>query len=273
MIKDIVVNLPPSGEHNAADYAISIAGTFEAHIIGVAFVYQAIVPVPGYLPLEAIDLQRRESEAAAKSAAARFTAAAARAGVPAEPLTLDVLPTDAGGQFSRIVRCADLAVVRQAEPGKGTAEEIVVEGALFGTGRPVVIVPYIQKTPLKLDNVVVCWDGGRSAARAIADAMPFLKRAGRVEIVIVASERDQQDQIEGADIGQHLARHGVNVTVERIPANDIDVGNALLSHAADTAADFMVMGGYGHSRLREFVLGGVTRSILSTMTVPVLMSH
>jgi nucleotide-binding universal stress UspA family protein len=136
-----------------------------------------------------------------------------------------------------------------------------------------IVVPYIQKGPLKLDNVMICWDGSRPAARAIGDAMPLLEKAGRVEIVIVTNERGKQDEIEGADIGQHLARHGLKVDVHRLSGGTIDVADALLSHAADSGADFMVMGGYGHSRLREFVLGGVTRSILQSMTVPVLMSH
>ena len=127
--------------------------------------------------------------------------------------------------------------------------------------------------PLKLDRVMVCWDGSWVAARAIGDAMPLLQRAGRVEVVIVTKERGKQDQIEGADMGAHLARHGLNVEVKRIPTGDIDVAAMLLSHAADEGIDFIVMGGYGHSRLREFVLGGVTRSILQSMTAPVLMSH
>jgi len=103
--------------------------------------------------------------------------------------------------------------------------------------------------------------------------MPFLHKAGAVEVVIVASERPKSDEVAGADIGHHLARHGLNVEVKRIVSTDTDVANTLLSHAADISADFMVMGGYGHSRLREFVLGGVTRAILASMTVPVLMSH
>jgi nucleotide-binding universal stress UspA family protein len=134
-------------------------------------------------------------------------------------------------------------------------------------------VPYIQKAPLKLDEVMVCWDGSRPAARAIADAMPLLQRAGQIEVVIVANERGKRDEIPGADMGQHLARHGLKVDVKRITGGDIDVADALLSHAADSSADFIVMGGYGHSRLREFVLGGVTHSILRSMTAPVLMSH
>jgi len=112
-----------------------------------------------------------------------------------------------------------------------------------------------------------CW------ARAIRDAIPFLHRAGRIEVVIVTNERSKQDQIERADIGAHLAHHGLNVAIKRIPPGDVDVASVLLSHAADEDIDFIVMGGYGHSRLREFVLGGVTRSMLRTMTAPVLMSH
>jgi len=120
---------------------------------------------------------------------------------------------------------------------------------------------------------MVCWDGSRAATRAIADAMPLLERAGTIEVVIVTNDRGKRDGIEGADMGLHLARHGLKVDVTRITRGDLDVVDALLSHAADSGADFMVMGGYGHSRLREFVLGGVTRSILHSMTVPTLMSH
>jgi nucleotide-binding universal stress UspA family protein len=150
---------------------------------------------------------------------------------------------------------------------------MVAESTLFESGRPVVMVPYIQKAALKLDRVMVCWDGSRPAARAVADAMPLLERAGRVEVVIVANERGKNDEIAGADMGQHLARHGLKVDVQRITAGGIEVAETLLSHAADSGTDFMVMGGYGHSRLREFVLGGVTHSILRSMTVPALMSH
>jgi nucleotide-binding universal stress UspA family protein len=137
----------------------------------------------------------------------------------------------------------------------------------------VLVVPYIQKGGLKLDNVLVCWDASRNAARAIADALPLLKRAKTIDVVIVASERPKSDEIPGADIGQHLARHGLKIEVKRIVATDTDVANTILSHAADSSADFIVMGGYGHSRLREFILGGATRGILSSMTVPTLMSH
>ena len=148
----------------------------------------------------------------------------------------------------------------------------MIEGALFEFGRPLVVVPYIQKRGLTLERVLACWDGSRTAARAIADAMPFLERAKAVDVVIVAEER-KSDEMTGANMSEHLARHGVAANVKRIAKGDIAIEDALLSYAADSGADFMVMGGYGHSRLREFILGGVTRGILASMTVPVLMSH
>ena len=272
MIKDILYSLPLV-TRDTTDYAISVASALEAHITGLAFVYGPIIPTPGYIDPQFIELQMRESESAARNASLRFDDAAARSGVSADVVKLNVEPGEAGRQFGRLARCFDLAVVGQAEPDGGMAEQVIVESSLFETGRPTLIVPYIQKAPLKLDNVMVCWDGSRSASRAIADALPFLKRAGRIEIAIVLGDPVKQDRVEGADMGQHLARHGLDITVTQFPAGEIDVGNALLSHAADIDADFMVMGGYGHSRLREFVFGGVTRSFLNSMTAPVLMSH
>ena len=119
---------------------------------------------------------------------------------------------------------------------------------------------------------MICWDGGRTAARAVGDAMPILERAKAVDIVIVAEER-KNDEITGAKLSEHLARHGIKANVKRIARGGLGVDAVLLDYAADSSADFMVMGGYGHSRLREFILGGVTRSTLRAMTVPVLMSH
>jgi len=291
MIKDIVVKLSVGERASPAeDYALSIAATFAAHITGIGFRYYPIVQVAGApytvaddvygssfaacnIPPEVIEMQRRDNAAATKAAIDRFATASARAGVSAEPLTPGASLIGAGEQFGRIARYFDLSVVEQAEPETSAIEEKIIEAALFDSGRPVIVVPYIQKAPLKLDHVMVCWDGSRAASRAIADAMPFLERARRVEVVIVTNERGKQDEIDGADMGQHLARHGLTVEVERIVASDVDVADMLLSHAADAETDFIVMGGYGHSRMREFVLGGVTRSVLRTMTAAVLMSH
>ena len=276
MIKDIVVNLSVSkGGGPASDYAVSLASALGAHLTGVAFVYDPIVPVSatGYIPAEIIERQQADNEGFAKTAVDGFGAATKRAGLSAAPLTISTSLARAGEHFSRIARRFDLAVLGQAEPDTSSIDDIIAETTLFESGRPMIIVPYIQKGPLKLDKAMVCWDGSRPAARAIGDAMPLLAKAGKVEIVSIADEPGKQDKIEGVDMGQHLARHGLKVEVERIPRGDVDVADALLSHAADSGADIMVMGGYGHSRLRQFLLGGVTRSTLRSMTVPVLMAH
>jgi nucleotide-binding universal stress UspA family protein len=276
MIKDIVVNLSIGEKPGpACDYAVSLAAAFNAHLAGIAFLYDPIVPVSGagYIPADVIEMQERDNEQATRAALDQFNAACARAGVSAEPLTLSAGYGGVGEQFGRIARRFDLAIVGQPEPETSGVEEIIAESALFESGRPVIVVPYIQKAPAKLDNVMLCWDGSRAAARAVADAMPLLAKAGRVEVMIVTNERGKQDEIDGADIGAHLARHGLKVEVRRTTLGDIDVADVLLSHAADAGSDFIVMGGYGHSRLREFVLGGVTRSIFRSMTAPVLMSH
>jgi len=275
MIKDIVVNLTVAGQDVAGPFAVSVAETFGAHVAGLAFNYEPVIPptVMGSVPPSFIEDQAAENEKAAQDAIARFDEAARRSGVSYEHRIALASLAGAADQFGMIARRFDLAVVGQSEPDTAMPEELIVEGALFESGRPVLIVPYIEKAGLTLGRVMVCWDASRNAARAVADAMPFLKRAKAAEIVIVASERPKSDEIPGADIGQHLARHGLKVEVKRIVAADTDVASTLLSHAADSSADLLVMGGYGHSRLREYILGGATRGILSAMTLPVLMSH
>ncbi len=278
MIKDIAFHLSTRpGETAAIDYAVSVAGAFEAHIAGIAFALDPFIPptmgIGDAIPADWIDDQRQEAEAAADAAIARFEEAVRRNGISAESRRLDASLAGAAQIFGRIARRFDLSIVRQAEPGKAVLEDLVIETALFDAGRPVLVVPYIQKAALTLDRVMVCWDGGRNAARAVGDAMPFLERAKAVEVVMVQGDAGKADEMPGADIGEHLARHGLKVEVKRIIAADGDVMDTILSHAADAETDFLVMGGYGHSRLREFILGGVTRGILATMTVPVLMSH
>jgi nucleotide-binding universal stress UspA family protein len=276
MIKDLVVNLGGSGTKDVtADYAISVAKTYDAHVVGVAFVYEPVIPgsLLGGIPTDLIEVQREENAKAGKTAVANFVAAAKAAGVSAESRLLDASIAGAADLFGRIARRFDIAVVGQAPRDQGVSEELLIEGALFGAGRPVVVVPEIQTDPIKLDSVMICWDGSRPAARAIGDAIPLLKRAKAIEIVVVTGERDKSGEITGANMKRHLARHGIDVVIKRIAAGNAEVQTAILAHAADTAADFIVMGGYGHSRLREFILGGVTRSILKSMPVPVLMSH
>ena len=275
MLKDIVVNLSSRAAQDfAADYATSIAATFGAHVAGIAFLYEPVIPdgTLGGIPVDLIELQREENSKAANAAVGRFEAATKTAGVSAETRVLDATLGGAAALFGQIARRFDVAVVGQAQREHGAPDELMIEGALFESGRPVVVVPYIQEQGLTLNRVLACWDGGRMSARAIADAMPFLERAKAVDIVIVTEER-KNDEITGANMTEHLARHGVTANVKRIARGDLAIADVILDYAADSGADFMVMGGYGHSRLREFILGGVTRGILGSMTVPVLMSH
>jgi nucleotide-binding universal stress UspA family protein len=278
MIKDLVVNLCPgarSGADVASDYAISVADAFRAHVFGIAFAYEPILPpsIMGGLPPEIIEEQRAEGESAAAALIAKFEESARRAGLSAQSRMMPSSFAGAADLFGQVARRFDLSVVRQAEPDTVAPQDLIIEAALFESGRPVLVVPYIQREGLKLDRVLVCWDASRNAARAIADAMPFLRRSKAIDVVVVATERPKSDEIPGADIAHHLARHELEIDLKRIVAGGTDVASTILSYAADAGADFIVMGGYGHSRLREFILGGATRGILSAMTVPTLMSH
>ena len=276
MVKDVVVNL--TGGHPqdfAADFAISLAAGFSAHVAGVAFIYEPIIPgdMLGGIPTDLIEVQREENRKTAEAAVDRFEAAAKAAAVSAETRVVDASLAGAADLFGRIARRFDMAVVGQARREQGASEELLIEGALFGSGRPVVVVPYTQQEGLRLDRILICWDGSRPAARAIADAIPLLSRAKTVDIVVVIGERDKSGEITGRNMRRHLARHGIETEIKHITASGGVAQNAILAHAAETGATFIVMGGYGHSRLREFILGGVTRGILKSMPVPVLMSH
>ena len=275
MIKDIIVNLSVGKPRDVAgDYAITVASAFDAHLSGVACAYEPVVggmAFPG-VAASVIDAFRAESQAEADRAKKAFDENARRAGLSSDSSVISATASGAADKLGELAREYDLSIVAQAQPDGDVAETLAIEGALFNSGRPVLVVPYIQTTGLKLDHVMVCWDGSRNAARAIGDAMPFLRRAGTVDVVTVES-RERRNELAGAKIAAHLARHGLKVELKPIVAPDIDVADAILSNAADTSADLIVMGGYGHTRLREFVLGGATSGILGAMTVPTLMAH
>jgi nucleotide-binding universal stress UspA family protein len=275
LIKDLLVNLSGRGPQDfVTNYAVSVGATFGAHLVGVAFVYDPVIPDGAFagVPVDLIELQREENSKSARAAAERFAASAKAAAVSAETHVLDATIGGAATLFGSLARRFDLVVTGQAQREHGASEQLLIEAALFESGRPLLLVPYIQRGGVKLDRVIVGWDGSRTAARALADAIPFLDRAKAVDVVVIAEER-KQEEIAGASIIQHLARHGVHATAKRMTRGDISIENVILSYAADAGADFLVMGGYGHSRLREFILGGVTRGILASMTLPVLMSH
>jgi nucleotide-binding universal stress UspA family protein len=276
MIKDILVSLRVGKlESPAEKYAISMAVALEAHIAGVTFAYDPIELMSqlSYMGGNLVEKDLPDYRGEANATLDRFSEAAGRLTNSSGRLMLPADLTSSGGQFGRIARRFDLSVVAQPEAEGAAVDKMIVEGALFDSGRPVIVVPYIQAAPFKLDRLMICWDGSRPAARAIADAMPLLGVAKHAEVVIVVDEPDKEDELHGIGIGQHLARHGVDVNINRIIRGEVDVAGALLSHSADSDADLIIMGGYGHSRFRELVLGGVTRSMLRSMTAPVLMSH
>lgn len=276
-MKDLVVKLEHNKSHDQAlSFAVSVAETFNAHLAGVA--YGNLIGLPDYgmvgVPGSVVADILAQSEQAARAALVRFHTVAGRNGISvSDHLVLDTGFSTAD-TFATFARHYDLSILRQTDDD-GPDNSLIIEAALFNTGRPAIIVPYIQSEGLKLDRVLCCWDGGAPAARAVNDALPFLKRAGTVEILNVVGAHDDRPkgEIRGVEIANHLARHDVKVEIETITVPDRSVADAILSHAADRSADLIVMGGYGHSRLREFVLGGVTRNILRSMTVPAFLSR
>ena len=178
MIKDIVVNLGLGANDPAGDYAVSMGETFGAHVLGVAVSYEPVIPgtVMGGIPPEIIESQRTESNKKARAAIARFEQAAKRAGISMETRTISTSISGAADQIGHIGRRFDLIVVGQPGRKDSLPDEVIDEGVLFESGRPVIFVPFIQKGGMKLDRIMVCWDGSRAAARAIADAIPLLEK-------------------------------------------------------------------------------------------------
>lgn len=173
-------------------------------------------------------------------------------------------------------RYSDLVVLSRPEPddsGGGLSRESTAMLTL-GLGRPVMLVPASWRGEAIGQKVAVSWSATRESVRAITDALPILKRAREVDILVfnARGQRVQHGAEPGADIGLYLARHGVRVTTHD-DVTPVDVGNSLLSRAADLGSDMIVMGSFGHSRLRQLVLGGVSETVLESSPVPVLMSH
>ncbi|MBV6488123.1 MAG: universal stress protein [Pseudorhodoplanes sp.] len=276
MYKDILLNLSVDSDKDpAADYALSVADAFEAHVSAVAYAYEQIIPGPviGTIATDVIAADRAACMKAAQNAIAKFENAAKLAGRSFDTRICQATPSEAMRDFAFAARRADLTILGQPEPDEKVGPDLILEAALFQSGRPMLTVPYIQRGGLKLNRAICCWDGSATAARAIGDAVPLLKKAKSIDLIVVATSKIAPDDVAGADMGHHLARHGLNVTVKQLSSSNIEVADVILSYAADFEADLIVMGGYGHSRLREFILGGTTRDIIRTMTIPVLMSH
>lgn len=283
--KDILVHIDDRRNHEARlALAVELARQCGAHLIGIAG-YQ---PFPvlevstgsagSYLDVQTIDmLQRQARESALEAAHASetlFRAAAERAGISHE---WRVVEGDIQYLVTLHARYADIAILGQPAPDPATPDSILhlPESVLMGAGRPVLMVPYAGRFDSLARRVLVTWNATREAARALNDAMPLLRTADLVTVMTIVPAGDAEPgcQSPSIDITHHLARHGVKAEATTTVAADIEVGDLILSRAADFGSDLIVMGGYGHSRLREFVLGGATRSLLHHMTVPVLASH
>jgi nucleotide-binding universal stress UspA family protein len=270
-IKDVVL-LADANSEAAGRYAVSVAATFGANLTVAGPVIDrtavmASAEAAAAFVASTLDKARAEAAEAARAVAASAIAA----GIAVESEVFEAGVGVAGEVIGRLLTTFDLVVAEQPNPDFPGERRMIVEAALFGSGRPLLLVPYIQRQPLRLERALVAWDGSATAARALANAMPFLARSGHVEVVTVGGRSAEEEQ-DSVRIIRHLKRHGIAAEFRLLPDAG-DVASALLSHASDASADLLVMGGYGHSRLREFVLGGATRGILGSMTLPVLMSH
>ncbi len=259
------------------DYAVALASDLDCHLTGLVLAIQPTIPpmIMGEVPGTLLELQRKAALDAAAAAREAFLETTRRAGIASEARLVECTEGLAPSALASQARVADLTIVGQAERDDLLAiRELLTESALFESGRPVLVVPHSGVTTPKYDRALVAWDGRREAARAVHDALPLLLRADKVEVVVAADHSPAADQdTPGADLALHLARHGLDVTAKTIGSRDVRVADAILSHATDYGADLLVMGGYGHSRLRQFIMGGATRGILSSMTVPTLLSH
>lgn len=277
MIKDILVSLRVGdGPDIAADFAVSAAAALDAHLTAVAVSYEIDVP-PVYteaFSTDFLDTQRTESRRQAGLAVERFGETSRSMGLSGDVVSIDGTPGGAAEQIGVMARLYDLTIVNQADPARMGAEEVVAEAVLFDSGRAVLLVPLKQQKPFSAKRIMVAWDGGRAAARAISEARPLLAKADFVEAVVVETGKPKAKQLLGADLARHLARHEKGVELRTlVPAHDEGIVDVLLKEIAARDIDLVVMGGYGHSRLREFVLGGVTRDMLERMTVPLLLAH
>ncbi len=276
--KTILVNCDTAPTNDKrVEAAAEIARGCGAHLVGL-FLRGNIV-LPAYLEAgispDLILLQENRTKEQAAKAKASFDAICNRVGVSSEWREAQGDVYDLGTMNARY---ADLVVMGQYDSNLADPDVVpdLPETVALRAGRPVMLLPYIGfKGPLMGGHVMVAWNAGREATRAVSDSLPLLQAAKAVTVLAVNPKSGPRGHGEdpGADIAQFLARHGVKVTSSFTVSDDADPGDVILSRIADLGVDLLVMGAYGHSRLRELVIGGVTRKILGSMTVPVLMSH
>jgi nucleotide-binding universal stress UspA family protein len=272
MIKDVMVYLEGiEADEVRVGAAETIAVLFDSHVIGLLLnTVPTMVPVdvdgPGATVLE----EAREFGDGVEKALAKGLARLKR---PAEIHRIDVLADDIVNTASREARQAD-AFVALRPNGAPQEPERLVEGVLFGSDRHLFLVPDGQVPKAPFDRILVAWNGSRESARALAEAMPYLYTAKAATVVVVDEEHPVEVQaLIGTDAVKHLRHHGIDASLHRVRHRERDVAAALIDEAERLEVDLMVMGGYGHSRLREMLLGGVTYELLRQAPVPLVIAH
>ncbi len=276
-IKDITVVVDNGGDRRPAKLAAELARVTGAHLTGVALAVDPVVPVytvAAPIPTDFIVAAHEQSMADANAALAAFDAIGQAAGITSEGRLAESI----SGDFTGVVRntlLTDLAVVGQEDPDVDgePLRGALIEALLFQAGVPTLLVPTRGVSELKTQKAIVAWNGSVQAARAVRAAMPLLARAESVIVAIVDEGAAPTDIAQGADIGAYLARHDLKVDVRVIANAHEGAGAAILNLASEEAADWLVMGAYGHSRIRQFLLGGVTRHVLGRSPIPILMAH
>ena len=252
------------------DVAAALAATHDAHVVALHVRERPYTPAGiGVVPATLADWQESIMRQHADASKKLVDEAGRRNGCSYEWRSVD---GDAVSKTLLHSRYADLVVTSQGRAEDEGYEDYLTEELLMGSGRPTLVVPSYGKFPTVGERVLVAWNRTREAARAVHDALPILTRAKSVRIMEVNPDRGDT-HVAGADIALHLARHGVKAETGATSAEDIDTGDVILSRAADLGSDLLVMGAYGHSRLREYAFSGVTLHLMRHMTIPVLMSH
>lgn len=257
--------------------AAQLANAQQAHLVGAAmsgvarYIYQDVAMDPtGTLLSNLMDA----ADEAAKGALRQFDSVVRQQGVASHEGRQ--VNEDPAGGLATMARYADLVVISQTDRDDPVSAAVsdLPEYVMLNGARPVLMLPRAGTFPVIGNNALIAWDGSAEATRALTAALPLLRQAANVIVAVInpAQQKFEHGEQPGADIALYLARHGVKVDV-RVENTTLDIGNALLSLVADVSADLLVMGGYGHARFRELLVGGATRTVLDSMTVPVLMAH